>query len=450
MIRMPLATASLLAIAISLAGCGEGKDDKAAAQAPTPATSTATPAADAAGKVDEAAAKAVVAHYADMVFAVYSDSESTAKTLQTAIDAFLAKPNDDTLKAAKAAWVAARVPYLQSEVFRFGNTIIDDWEGQVNAWPLDEGLIDYVDGSYGTESDENELYVANIIANPKIKISGEEVDASKITPELIESLHEEGDVEANVTTGYHAIEFLLWGQDLNGTGPGAGNRPYTDYDKAKCTNGNCDRRADYLKSASTLLIKDLQEMVDAWAPEGEATKTLEGDPKAGLTAILTGMGSLSYGELAGERMKLGLLLHDPEEEHDCFSDNTYNSHLNDAIGIASAYTGDYTRVDGTKMTGASLSELVGAKDKALNDEMLVKLDKTLNAMHAMEKRAQTVEAYDQMIGEGNKEGNAVVQAAIDGLLDQTKSVERVIAALDLGKIDLEGSDSLDNPNAVFK
>jgi len=102
MIRMPLATASLLAIAISLAGCGEGKNDKAAAQAPTPATSTATPAADAAGKVDEAAAKAVVAHYADMVFAVYSDAESTAKTLQTAVDAFLAKPNDETLKAAKA------------------------------------------------------------------------------------------------------------------------------------------------------------------------------------------------------------------------------------------------------------------------------------------------------------------------------------------------------------
>lgn len=54
-------------------------------------------------------------------------------------------------------------------------------KAKVNAWPLDEGLIDYVDASYGTESDENELYVANIIANPKIKISGEEVDASKIT-----------------------------------------------------------------------------------------------------------------------------------------------------------------------------------------------------------------------------------------------------------------------------
>lgn len=276
------------------------------------------------------------------------------------------------------------------------------------------------------------------------------MDASKITPELIQSLAEAGEVEANVTTGYHAIEFLLWGQDLNGTGPGAGNRPYTDYDTKNCTGGNCDRRADYLKAASTLLVSDLKEMVANWAPDGEAAKTVEADPKKGLTAILTGMGSLSYGELAGERMKLGLLLHDPEEEHDCFSDNTYNSHLNDAIGIAAAYSGEYTTVDGKKLTGPSLSELVAASDKTLDAEMKAKLNKTLDAMHAMEKRGQTVEAYDQMIAEGNKEGNAVVQTAIDGLLDQTKTIERVIAALDLGKIQLEGSDSLDSPNAVFK
>jgi putative iron-regulated protein len=162
------------------------------------------------------------------------------------------------------------------------------------------------------------------------------------------------------------------------------------------------------------------------------------------------MGSLSYGELAGERMKLGLLLHDPEEEHDCFSDNTYASHLNDAVGIKSAYTGEYTRVDGTKMTGPSLSELVAAKDPALDAEMKAKLDATLDAMNAMADRAQKVEAYDQMIGDGNAEGNAVVQKAIDGLIDQSKSVERVIAALDLGTVKLEGSDSLDNPDAVFK
>lgn len=393
---------------------------------------------------------AVVKHYAELAQAKYQDSLTTAEALDKAIDALIATPSEANLKAARTAWIKARVPYQQSEVYRFGNPIVDEWEGKVNAWPLDEGLIDYVDSSYGTESDENELYTANIIANKEITVGGEKVDASKITPDLIRSLAEAGEVEANVTTGYHAIEFLLWGQDLNGTGPGAGNRPYTDYDTKNCTGGNCDRRADYLKAASTLLVADLREMAANWAADGEATKAVEADPKKGLTAILTGMGSLSYGELAGERMKLGLLLHDPEEEHDCFSDNTYNSHLNDAIGIASAYTGEYTRVDGTKMTGPSLSQLVAASDKKLDDEMKAKLNKTLDAMHAMEKRAQTVEAYDQMIGEGNKEGNATVQAAIDGLLDQTKTVERVIAALDLGKIELEGSESLDNPNAVFK
>ena len=396
-------------------------------------------------------AAAVVKHYADVAHAKFSDALSTAEALDKAVDALIATPSEATLKAAREAWLAARNPYQETEVYRFGNPIVDEWEGKVNAWPLDEGLIDYVDPSYGAESDENALFTANVIANKTIKIDGKDVDASKLTPEFLSgTLAEAGGIEANVATGYHAIEFLLWGQDLNGTGPGAGNRPATDYDLKNCTHGNCDRRAEYLKSASTLLVSDLQEMVSNWTPDGAATKNVEADPKAGLVAILTGMGSLSYGELAGERMKLGLILHDPEEEHDCFSDNTYNSHLNDAIGIAAAYTGNYTRVDGTKLKGPSLHDLVAAKDKKLDKEMTGKLDKTLKAMNTMAKRGQNVEKYDQMIGEGNKKGNAVVQAAIDGLVDQTKSVQRVIAALDLGTVKLEGSDSLDNPGAVFK
>ncbi|CAD7051614.1 peptidase [Pseudorhizobium endolithicum] len=393
---------------------------------------------------------AVVKHYAELAHAKYEDSLTTAKALGAAIDELIAKPSEETLKAAREAWIASRVPYQQSEVYRFGNPIVDEWEGKVNAWPLDEGLIDYVDASYGTESDENALYVANIIAYPKLTVNGEEIDASSITPDLLRSLHEAGEIEANVATGYHATEFLLWGQDLNGTEAGAGNRSHTDFDTANCTNGSCDRRAAYLKAASDLLIADLEEMVAAWAPEGEAAKAVTADPPAGIRAMLTGMGSLSYGELAGERMKLGLLLHDPEEEHDCFSDNTHASHLNDAIGIASAYTGEYTRIDGTKLTGPSLSDLVSVKDTALDAEVKAKLDTTLAAMNAMAERAESGEAYDQMIGEGNTEGNAVVQAAIDGLIGQTRSIERVIASLDLGAIELEGSDSLDNPDAVFQ
>jgi putative iron-regulated protein len=397
--------------------------------------------------------QAVVANYADIALAKYADSLALAKKLDEAVDALIARPSAATLAAARDAWRAARPPYQQTEVYRFGNAIVDDWEGRVNAWPLDEGLIDYVDaGKYGAESDENPLYTANVIANTSIEINGEKVDASKITPEFLSgTLQEAGDNEANVATGYHAIEFLLWGQDLNGTGPGAGERPYTDYDTANCTHGNCDRRAQYLKAAADLLVSDLEEMVGNWGPDGAARKGLmDGEPNAGLSTILTGMGSLSYGELAGERMKLGFLLHDPEEEHDCFSDNTPISHLNDAIGIRDAYHGHYERIDGTVIDGPSVSDLVEAADPALDAELSGKLDVTVGKMEAIEKRRENGEAYDQQIAEGNAEGNATVQAAIDALVDQTKSIERAVSALKLNAIAFEGSDSLDAPDKVFQ
>jgi putative iron-regulated protein len=396
--------------------------------------------------------KAIITTYADIALAKYEDSLSTAKLLDQAIDALIAKPSAETLNAARAAWKAARIPYQQTEVYRFGNAIVDDWEGRVNAWPLDEGLIDYVDKSYGTESDENALYTANVIANTSIEINGQKVDTSKITPELLSgTLQEAGDNEANVATGYHAIEFLLWGQDLHGTGPGAGERPYTDYDAANCTGGHCDRRAQYLAAASDLLVSDLEEMAANWKADGAARKALmDGEPNAGLSTILTGMGSLSYGELAGERMKLGLLLHDPEEEHDCFSDNTYVSHLEDAIGIRDAYLGSYKRVDGSVVAGPSLSDLVKETDPALDAELKGNLDTTVAKMEAIKKRAEGGEAYDQQIGEGNTEGNATVQAAIDALVGQTKSIERVVSALKLDAIAFEGSDSLDAPDKVFQ
>jgi putative iron-regulated protein len=371
----------------------------------------------------------VVTGYADIAAAVYGESLTSAQALSAAVDALVANPSDETLKAARDAWRAARRPYQQTEVYRFGNAIVDEWEGKVNAWPLDEGLIDYVDAGYGTENPENAFYTANVIAN----------------------LQEAGEIEANVATGYHAIEFLLWGQDLNGTGPGAGNRPATDFDTANCTNGNCDRRAAYLKAATELLVSDLQEMADAWKVGGEARKELADKGEAGgLATILTGMGSLSYGELAGERTKLGLMLHDPEEEHDCFSDNTHMSHLDDIIGIRNVWVGTYDGFDGKPVKVASLKDLVEAKDPALAAEVTAKLDATVAAAEKMRARAETVEAYDQMIGEGNEAGNAAVQAVVDALIDQTRSIERVVASLGLEEVAFEGSDSLDNPGAVFQ
>ncbi len=410
------------------------------------ALTVGTSAAFAASKAD------VLTNYANIAEAKYEDSLITAKALQAAVDALIADPSAENLEAAKHAWLAARVPYQQTEVYRFGNAIVDDWEGKVNAWPLDEGLIDYVDASYGGPTDENAAAALNVVANPEFTLSGETIDASDITPELLaETLHEADGVEANVATGYHAIEFLLWGQDLNGTEHGAGERAWTDYAAGEsCTNGNCDRRGAYLKAATDLLVSDLEWITAQWAEGGEARETVLSDEDAGITTILTGMGSLSYGEQAGERMRLGLMLNDPEEEHDCFSDNTHNSHYYDGLGIQNVYLGEYVRVNGDLVSGPALADLVEAADSELNAELTSKLSTTMMKLGRIKTAAEAGFSYDQMLAQGSDAGEALVMGGVDALVDQTRSIERAVAALELDGVAIEGSDSLDNPTAVFE
>ena len=400
---------------------------------------------------DAPAALAVLDSYADIAEAGYADSVATAEALRTAVEALIAAPSPETLTAARAAWVAARIPYQQTEAFRFGNPIVDDWEGKVNAWPLDEGLIDYVDPGSAAVNEENDYALLNVIANPTLTIAGQEIDATEITPALLgEVLHEAEGIEANVATGYHAIEFLLWGQDLNGTDAGAGERPYTDFIQgADCTGGNCDRRADYLRAATDLLIADLQEMAANWAEGGAARAAVLEAPEAGISTILTGMGSLSYGELAGERIKLGLMLHDPEEEHDCFSDMTHLSHYYDGVGIRNVYTGSYTRIDGSEVSGPSLSDLVAANAPEVDAQLRSELDLSVAALGRLKERAESGMAYDQMLAMGNDEGRALIEGAVEALVAQTRSIERAVSALGAA-IEVEGSDSLDNPSAVFQ
>ena len=399
--------------------------------------------------VDKAA---VLDTYANIAAAKYQDSLVTAQTLQAAVNTLVTTPSAEALQNAKEAWLAARIPYQQTEVYRFGNPIVDDWEGKVNAWPLDEGLIDYVSASYGGPTDENKLAGLNIVANAEFFLSGAQINASAITPELLaETLHEADGVEANVATGYHAIEFLLWGQDLNGHGKGAGNRPWTDFAAGDaCTNDNCDRRSGYLKAATDLLLSDLEWMSAQWTDAGAARAQLMANKDAGLSAILTGMGSLSYGEQAGERMRLGLMLNDPEEEHDCFSDNTHNSHYYDGLGVQNVYLGEYIRIDGRLVSGPSLSDMVATTEPALDVEMREKLSTTMMALGRIKTAADTGFKYDQMLERGNAVGNALVMGGVNGLVDQTRSIERVVSALGLAQIAFEGSDSLDNPDAVFQ
>lgn len=378
----------------------------------------------------------VAEHYTVIAHAVFEDALITAKKLSVHVDDLLNSPSEKNLKAAKVAWKAARVPYQQSEVFRFGNANVDDWEGQLNAWPLDEGLIDYVAAGYAHELG-NVGSTANIVASKTLTMGSETLNLDQITPTLLASLNELAGSEANVATGYHAIEFLLWGQDLNGTGAGAGNRPYTDFIKGQdCTNANCDRRSQFLHAAVDLLIDDLDDMVSQWAPndsQNYRASFLALKADSALTRILYGMGSLSLGELAGERLKVALEANSPEDEHDCFSDNTHFSHFYNAKGVRNIYLGEYQRVDGSTLTGASLSDLVAAKDagadKKLDSQFAVTESKLQLIVDTAENTVKPMK-FDQMISPGNKMGEKMIRDAIGALVDQTVLIES--AALTLG------------------
>lgn len=441
MTRMPLAAASLLALAISLAGCGEDKQDASAPQAAAPAAASS---AAATGTVDQAAAKAVVSHYADLALAVFSDAASTGKQLQAAIDALLANPSEDTLNAAKQAWLAARVPYMQTEVFRFGNAVVDDWEGQLNAWPLDEGLIDYVAQDY-QHALGNPGASANIIANSEVQVGEDKVDVSEITGDKLAELNELGGSEANVATGYHAIEFLLWGQDLNGTNPGAGARPVSDFVVGEgATGGNNERRRAYLKAAADLLVADLDSMVEQWkaGAEGNYRATLEAEPAdSGLRKMLFGMGSLSLGELAGERMKVALEANSTEDEHDCFSDNTHNSHFYNGKGVRNVYLGEYKKVDGTTLSGPSLSSLVAKTDAELDSTLKADLQASEAKLQALVDSAEQKNVhFDQLIAANNPQGQQLVRDAIAALVKQTGAIEKASAVLGVSDLNPDTAD----------
>ncbi len=386
----------------------------------------------------------VVEHYADIAHAVFADALTTAKTLDQSIESFLSAPSAAKLEEVKQAWLDSRVPYQQSEVFRFGNAIVDDWEGQLNAWPLDEGLIDYVSADYQYELG-NEGANANIVANKQLQIGATTLNVAKLTPQTIADLNEVGGSEANVASGYHAIEFLLWGQDLNGTNAGAGARAYTDFVVGDaCTNGNCDRRGEYLKAAAELLIQDLEWMEKQWSADEKGNyreELVNGSAENGLRKMLFGMGSLSLGELAGERMKVALEANSTEDEHDCFSDNTHNSHYYNEQGIYNVYTGIYKRQDGSLLSGPSLNDLVAQKDKQAAKEIQKQFDVTRAQVAQLVTSAETNgQFFDQLIASGNTQGNALVNETIMSLVAQTESIERAAKIVGITNLSPDTAD----------
>jgi putative iron-regulated protein len=372
----------------------------------------------------------VLETYAQLVLATYEDTLSAAHELDTAIDALLANPSEATLNAARERWRAARIPYGYSEAFRFYAGPIDGEggpEGAVNGWPLDENHIDAV-------------RVDRYNAAPGLDIVGNAKDFPAITPDLIAAQNEAGG-EKNIASGYHAIEFLLWGQDLNEPPASAGQRPYTDYVVAAGADRATDvaaRRGQYLKAASTLLLRDLESVTNAWreahdaAPPTYRTKFVTGDIYTGLKRMFTGVAALAEVEMAGERMNVPLLSSDQEEEQSCFSDTSSEDLRANAAGIEHVYYARYTRRDGTTVTGPSLADLVKKTDPRVATEVEERIARTRETLQAVRN------PFDREILQDNKEGQARIQAGIDALRAEALSFARAARSMQIFLSDLEG------------
>lgn len=350
----------------------------------------------------------VAANYASLVHANYSDTLAAAQEMQTAIASFVAAPSADGLVAARKAWLAAREFYGQTETFRFyGGPIDDDKgpEGQINAWPLDEAYVDYVQGKPK----------AGLINDPKFRI----------TKANLAKFNERGG-EENISSGWHAVEFLLWGQDLSETGPG--NRSFEDYVDGKTPNA--DRRRQFLTVATALLVDDLASITKAWAPGQKNYRArFEKGGKESVRKIIVGLGSLSRGELAGERMEVALNSQDQEDEHSCFSDNTHRDIVTNALGMQNVWLGQYKKRDGSVLQGPGVRDLVAAKKADL-------AEKTTAQLAASVAAAESIPApFDRAIGKGTA-GRPAVEKTIASLVEQSKLLVESANAVGISKLTL--------------
>jgi putative iron-regulated protein len=383
--RSKLFLSGVLVAVLALAGCG-GDDEPA---------------------VSKERKAAVAEHYADIVYATYGASIASAEKLQSAIDSFLDHPTQAGLTAARNAWLRARDDYVITEPFRFYGGPIDNPktgpEGLINAWPMDEVYVDYVQGE------------------PRAGIVNDRAKYPKITADVIVEANEKGG-ETNISSGWHAIEFLLWGQDRSRTGPGA--RPASDYTSAP----NAARRAQYLRLTTQQLLSDLRSVHEPWGPSGAYRRTFLADPDKALTNILRGVGTLNSHELAGERMAVALDSKEQEDEHSCFSDNTNADVVNDLKGIRMVYTGEAAGAG----RGDSLDTLVREVDPELAAQLRDKLTATVAAAERFPA------TFERMISapEGSPEREALADE-IAAIEEQGGDLAKAAKALDV-KVNFEG------------
>jgi putative iron-regulated protein len=391
--------------------------DRATADAAAPEAPPADSATDAGPAFPMAAAERAIATYRTLVYITYQISTDEARKLASSLESFATSPDAAKLDAAKRAWIASRLPYNQTDAYRFYDGPIDNPddgpEGAINGWPLDENYVDYT----------RDLPGAGIINNAN--------KYPMITPDRLEMLNEVGG-EKNLATGYHAIEFLLWGQDALTPGMGAGKRPHTDFVNGGTAMNQARRRA-YLLAAAELLVDQLSTVRDAWQPGKPGNYAASFGTTVGvdsvhkdakkdaLANIIRGLGSLARAELSGERMTVAYKNRDQEDEHSCFSDTTWLDLLGNAKGIRNVWLGDYERQD----LGPGVHDVFHAIDAALAAQVGADIEEAIAKLKSLADKNDTA-PFDVVIAEAAGSTNRMT------MLAAIKALKRVADGLAKG------------------
>jgi putative iron-regulated protein len=356
-----------------------------------------------------AGARAALQTYADIAAAGYADSAGSARALAAAIDRLLATPSAETLAGARSAWLQARIPYAQTEAFRFYDGPIDAVERWVNSWPIDEN------------------YVESEASAERLGLIQDSAQYPLLSDDVLARLNMR-DGETSISTGYHVLEFLLWGRDQNPVGPG--QRPFSDFveeaQPAATAASTIARRRAYLRSAAGLLVRQLEQVAQAWTGAYRAY-FLALPPSAAMGLAVKGMGSLSGPELSGERLSVAYETKDQENEHSCFSDSTSADLSADALGLQNLCLGRYQRLDGSAIHGRGLCDAL----QLLAAEPATRLKRQCAASLAALRAIPS--PFDRAIlGSDTEPGRKAIAGAIEALRAQSETLAELAALLQVG------------------
>lgn len=245
-----------LLIVLLVVGCSENEPSVREAE---PASQPSPSSFETLNPALNQAAKEIALDYVEQIATDFQQARSALEQMQTAVHDFVDAPSAANMAAARRAWLEAHSAYELTTLHRyFAAQVLDDALGlellrlqyRINHWPIIPGYIDYVEG-YPDSGIVHDINVA-------------------LSREALVQQHGIFDV-AEVTLGFHVIEFLLWGYAAEPAGrPASDYEPVAELSQDEAENGylleqlSNNRRRQLLTVITESLLDDFIALQALW------------------------------------------------------------------------------------------------------------------------------------------------------------------------------------------